>query len=192
MTGVLQQGPTIGHEHLTCGGDRGAVLAVLDGASQLGPGQAQAVLAYAQMVSVVQGRPFQVLLVRPRLGFSTDAAVVAARRHRRRQVLAWLSSRSHNHVEIDELSVPRRVAQDPAELWERVLLAARARGASCVVVSQHMSIAERGEPNGRGHTPGDEHIPGAQQQATTLSAPTVLTVLTRSSAHRSQDYGRWT
>ncbi len=179
MPDVLQQRPTTGHEPMT-GGDRGVVLAVLDGASQLEPGQAQAVLAYAQMVSVVDGRPLRVLLVRPRLGFSADAPVVAARRRRRRQVLAWLSSRSHAHVEVEELSVPRRVAQRPAELWDRVLLAARARGAGSVVISQQMSAA--------GQVPTAAH---GLQPATT-SAPTVITVLARSSAHRSQDYGRWT
>jgi len=152
------------------------VLAVLDGASQLDAAHAQAVLAYAQMVSVVEGRPLSVLLVRPRLGFSTDAPVVAARRRRRRQVMAWLSIRSQVHVEIAELTVPRRISQRPADLWDRVLVAARERAAACVVVSEQLPTT-----NG-----SDRTVPPAD------TAPTVITVLTRAGgSSRSQDYRSW-
>ncbi len=174
MSTVLQQRGTAGHGAFA-GGDRGAVLAVLDGASQLDASHAQAVLAYAQMVSVVDGRPLRVLLVRPRLGFSTDAPVVAARRQRRRQVMAWLSTRSQTHVEIDELSVPRRISQRPADLWDRVLVAARERAAACVIVSEQMPTTDGSD---RTLTPAD-------------TTPTVITVLARAGSSRSQDYRSW-
>lgn len=174
MTTVLQHRGTTGHE-ASAGGDRGPVLAVLDGASQLDAAHAHTVLAYAQMVSVVEGRPLRVLLVRPRLGFTTDAAVVAARRRRRRQVMAWLSTRSQAQVEIDELTVPRRISQRPADLWDLALVAARERAAACVVVSEQMPTTHASD---RTVTPAH-------------TTPTVITVLARAGGSRSQDHRSW-
>ena len=128
--------PTGERASVGTGGDRGAVLAVLPLHDV-----DVAVLRYAALVAAVDGRPLRVLVLRPRSGFSTDAALVAARRRLRRRVHALATGYGGGLLEVDALDVSRRTLRDPQALGAAVAGAARARQVATVVVPESLGLA---------------------------------------------------
>lgn len=110
------------------GGKRPVVLAVLTP-----PDHGALVLRYAALVAAVDDCELRVLVLRPRLGFTTDAALVAARRGVRRQVLAIVGDLDAD-LTVEELVVSRRTWRDQGLLWSDLIRAGRDREARALVV----------------------------------------------------------
>lgn len=147
------------------GGERSIVLAVLPmDDTDLN------VLRYAAMVAAVDARQLRVMVLRTRLGLTTDASLVAARRRIRNEVRRLVGEFGGDAVQVDELVVSRRTRRDSEALWAEVVHAARLRQAAAVVVPPEL---------------GD----GAPR---TVPGITVVTVLGRSTHHGRSDHAdRW-
>ncbi len=110
------------------GGDRRVVVAVVTP-----PDHGVQVLRYAALVASIDACDLRVVVLRPRLGFRTEAALVAARRSTRRQVLALIGDFDADLI-VEELVVNRRTWRDHRSLWSHLVLVGRSRRARALVV----------------------------------------------------------